>query len=222
SLLGYTLLFDGVEMNSFSSTYIGKDLEGLKELKNVSLAYIDLPKRSASQKDSLVGLFGRLFGEQVSDHRAAVDSLLLLFRDVETTLNQGNIVKLMDESKRVSSTKVNEAMDIITTQKMAFNLWRNEEKEICRNLKISIPEKAEFKRNFNNSFDRFKDYQQIEHKKILSFVKDNSSIMYEFTVEADCFLELYQLFRKNISSQLSEISIKAAIYAAYIEVRGPL
>lgn len=46
--------------------------------------------------------------------------------------------------------------------------------------------------------------------------------MYRFTVETDCILELYQMFRKNVSSQLSELSIKAAIYAAYIEVRGQL
>ncbi|WP_159888553.1 dsDNA nuclease domain-containing protein [Paenibacillus puerhi] len=201
---------------------LGKDLEGLKELNNVSLAYIDFPKKSAGQKDSLVGQFNRIFGEKVSDHRAAVDALLLLFRDVENTLNQGNVVKLMDKSKRVSSESINDAIDVITTKTMAFDLWRNEEKEVCRNLEIAIPDKSEFKLNFINSFDRFKDYRQVEHKKILSFVKENRNIMYRFTVETDCILELYQMFRKNISSQLSELSIKAAIYAAYIEVRGQL
>ncbi|MEK4456495.1 dsDNA nuclease domain-containing protein [Paenibacillus sp. FSL R10-2748] len=201
---------------------LGKDLDGLKELNNISLAYIDFPKKSAGQKDSLVGQFNRIFGEKVSDHRAAVDALLLLFRDVENTLNQGNVVKLMDESKRVSSASINDAIDVITTKTMAFDLWRNEEKEVCRNLEIAIPDKSEFKLNFINSFDRFKDYRQVEHKKILSFVKENSNIMYRFTVETDCILELYQMFRKNISSQLSELSIKAAIYAAYIEVRGQL
>lgn len=71
----------------------------------------------------------------------------------------------MDETKRVSSSSINDAIDVITTKTMAFDLWRNEEKEVCRNLEIAIPEKSEFKLNFINSFDRFKDYQQVEHKK---------------------------------------------------------
>jgi hypothetical protein len=201
---------------------LGKDLDGLKELNNVSMAYIDFPKKSLDQKDYLVGHFNRIFGEKVSDHRAAVDALLLLFRDVENTLNQGNIVKLMDKSKRVSYVSINEAIDVITTKKMAFDLWRNEEKEVCKNLEIAIPDKVNFKLNFNDSFDRFKDQEQVEHQKILSFVKDNSNMMYNFTVEIDCIQKLYEKFRKDISSQLSDLSIKAAIYAAFIEVRETL
>lgn len=199
---------------------LANDSKNLTELTNISLAYIDFPKKSAGQKDSLVGQFNRIFGDRVVDHRAAVDALLLLFRDVENTLNQGNVAKLMDESKRVNSTKINNAIDLITQKKMAFDLWRNEEKEICKNMKITIKEKNEFKSNFINSFDRFKDAEQVEHKKILSFVIENRHVMDNFYSDIDCILELHQLFKRNVSSQLSDLSIKAAICAAYIEIRG--
>ncbi|QGQ99831.1 DUF4297 domain-containing protein [Paenibacillus psychroresistens] len=198
---------------------LDKDLEGLKELNNISMSYIDLPKKSQGQKDNLVGMFKRIFEEKVSDSKAAVDTLLLLFRDVENTLNRGNVVKLMDESKRVSCVKINQAIDVITTQKMAYDMWRDEKKEVCKNLEIVITDRSKFESDFNNSFDRFKDYQQVEHQKILSFVRENSFMMNSFNVDIECILELYNMFRNNISSQLSELSIKAAIYAAYIEVR---
>lgn len=201
---------------------INSDLEELNESDNISIEYIDLPKSSKLQKDCLVGLFKRKFGDKVRDEVAAVDTLLLLFRDVETTLNQGNVAKLMDESKRVSCESINSTIEVITTKKMAFELWREEKKEICKKLKISIPNMRIFERDFDNSFDRFKDLEQVEHNKILSFVRENRSLLYEFTEQIECIEELYNSFVNKISSQLSEISIKAAIYAAYIEVRETL
>ncbi|AZV56768.1 hypothetical protein [Clostridium sp. AWRP] len=200
-----------------------KDNTGeLKELNNVSMGYIDFPKKSLDQKDCLVGEFNRIFGDRVNDPKAAVDALLLLFRDIENTLNQGNTATLVDQSKRISCDKINQTINIITTKKMAFNLWREEKKEICNKLNIAISKRATFELNFDNSFDRFKDLQQVEHIKIFGFVKDNSDIMNNFTNDVDCIQELYKKFKNNISSQLSELNIKAAIYAAYIEVREML
>ena len=98
------------------------NLDVISELENISLGYIDLPKNNQMQKNCLVGEFNRVFGERVNDHKAAVDTLLLLFRDVENTLNQGNVAKLMDKSKRVDSKQINDALEIITTKKMAFEL----------------------------------------------------------------------------------------------------
>lgn len=198
---------------------LGKNLVSLEELNNVSMAYIDFPKKIKQQKDYLVGFFNSLFGKTVSDHRAAVDTLLLLFREVENTLNNGNVVKLMDESKRVSSDRVNEALNIITTKKMAFDLWRAEEKDACNKLRIVISEKKKFESDFINSIDRFKDKQQVEHQKIFSFVKNNKTYFDNYYVEMDCIQALYQEFERNVNSQLSPVTIKAAIYAAYIEVR---
>jgi len=79
----------------------------IDELQNFSLMHFDLPKTTASQKDTLVGLFDRIFGSKIINHRAAVETLLALFRDAENFINQGNIAKLMDEKKRVSSATIN-------------------------------------------------------------------------------------------------------------------
>lgn len=201
---------------------LGENLESLKEIDNISMSYIDLPKDYKHQKDSLVGHFGRIFGNTVNDHRAAVETLLLLFRDVENTLNNGNIVKLMDSSKRVSSGVINETLDIITTKKMAFDFWRGEEKEASRKLEISIFDKKRFELDFINSIDRFKDKKQTEHQKIISFVKDNRNALSNFTDDVDCIKYLYEKFQKDIFSTLPEINTKAAIFAAYLEVREEL
>ncbi|QOV13195.1 dsDNA nuclease domain-containing protein [Viridibacillus arvi] len=201
---------------------LGANLEGLAELNNISMAYIDLPKNYTHQKDSLVGHFDRIFGKKVTDHRAAVETLLLLFRDVENTLNSGNVVKLMDESKRVSSETINKALNIITTKKMAFDYWRTEEKEACRKLEIAISEKKKFESDFINSIDRFKDKKQVEHQKIFSFVNSNKNALTNFIDDIDCIQYLYEEFLKNTNSPLPELSIKAAIFAAYIEVRAEL
>lgn len=198
-----------------------KDFDGIDELKNISLCYIDLPKSNQMQKNCLIGEFNRIFGESVQDSKAAIDTLLLLFRDVENTLNQGNVAKLMDKSKRVDSRQINDALEIITTKKMAFELWRDEKKGICNKLGINIAERKNFELDFENSFDRFKDLQQVEHLKILNFVRNRNDI-YTFTDEVDCIQTLYNDFQNNISSQLTELNIKAAVYAAYIEVRGML
>ncbi|MFJ8458688.1 dsDNA nuclease domain-containing protein [Lysinibacillus xylanilyticus] len=201
---------------------LGANLEGLGELNNISMAYIDLPKNYTHQKDSLVGHFDRIFGKKVTDHRAAVETLLLLFRDVENTLNSGNVVKLMDESKRVSSETINKALNIITTKNMAFDYWRTEEKEACRKLKITISERKKFEFDFINSIDRFKDKKQVEHQKIFSFVNSNKNALTNFIDDIDCIQYLYEEFLKNTNSTLPELSIKAAVFAAYIEVRAEL
>lgn len=198
------------------------DSEGLTELNNISMAYIDLPKSYKNQKYSLVGHFNKIFGNKVNDHNAAVETLLLLFKEVENTLNSGNVIRLMDQSKRISSNTINETINIITTQKMAFDFWREEKKEASKKLKIPISERKNFEDDFINSIDRFKDKKQVEHQKIFSFVNNNKNALTNFIDETDCIEYLYEEFLKNINSTLPQLSIKAAIFAAYIEVRAEI
>lgn len=192
----------------------------LTELNNVLVEYIDMPKTSKSQKDSLVGQCSRIFRDEISDHVAAVDTILLLFRDAENTLNQGNVAKLMDKSKRVNCEAIDNTFNLLTTKKMAFELWRKEKDTICNKLNIPLSRQKKFKLDFENSFDRFKDLKQQEHIKILDFVKENREVFDTFTDEIECIKELYKRCEENLSSQLSELNLKAAIYAAYIEESG--
>ncbi len=192
----------------------------LQELNNLSLCYIDLPKASIQQKDSIVGQFSRIFGSNVNDHRAAVDTLLLLFRDVENTLNQGNQVKLLDKSKRVPSEEIVVAMNIINTKQKAYDLWRSREESILNKMSISVFDKTAFPLHFDNSFDFFKDLTQVEHQAVINYVRKNAQLWGHHTNEIDCIEDIYVSFRKERTSQLSELELKAAIFAAYIEIRG--
>ena len=192
----------------------------LQELNSLSLCYIDLPKTSMQQKDSIVGQFSRIFGSSVNDHRAAVDTLLLLFRDVENTLNQGNKVKLLDTSKRVPSEQILGAMNIINTKQKAYDLWRSREENILKKMSISVFDKTVFPLHFDNSFDFFKDLSQVEHQAIINYVRKNTILWAHHTNEIDCIEDIYSAFKRERTSQLSELELKAAIFAAYIEIRG--
>ena len=85
-------------------------------------------------------MFDRLFGEKVHDHKAAIDTLLSIFRSVELTFNQGNQSRLLDEKKRITSDELSDSMSIITEKTMAFKLWRKYASDIARSLEIPIKE----------------------------------------------------------------------------------
>lgn len=191
------------------------------QLDNVYLKYIDFPKKYEGQKAVLVYKCQSVFNEKIIDYNAAVETLLLLFRKVENNLNNGNIARLNDTSKSVSSAEIEQSINIITTKKLAFDFWRSKASDICKELKIPIIEQRNFKLDFENCFDRFKDLTQTQHLNILSFVRQKmmNCNLYD---ELECISWLYEEFTKENSSQLSQLSIKAAIYASYIEVKEEL
>ncbi|MHB9937816.1 hypothetical protein CF098_07265 [Clostridium sporogenes] len=191
------------------------------ELDNVYLKYIDLPKKYEGQKAVLVYKCQLIFNEKIIDYNVAVETLLLLFRKVENNLNNGNIARLSDTTKSVSSDEIKKSIDIITTKKLAFDFWRSKASDICKKLEIPIREQKNFILDFENCFDRFKDLTQTQHLNILLFVrkKMDDCDLYD---ELECINWLYEEFIKESSSQLSPLSIKAAIYASYIEVKEEL
>lgn len=191
------------------------------ELNNVYIRYIDLPKQHKNQKNMLIQKCKDIFNNKVVDYEAAIDTLLLLFREIENNVNNGNKARLSDEKKRVSSEVINNGINIITTKKLAFQLWRSEIKDMCIKLRIKIRERKQFEMNFESSFDRFKDLCQVEHITILNFVREKM-VNCDLVDEVECIEWLYQEFIDIRYSQLDELSIKAGIYAAYIEVREVL
>ncbi len=222
---------NNVLFNSLDSTIRDKIINELKarqnslqmhinELQRFSLMHIDLPKTTMSQKDNLVGLFDRIFGRTIIDHRAAVDTLLLLFRDAENYINQGNVAKLLDERKRVNSSTINETLKVINSKQKAFDLWRSKGEAFAEALKISVWEQENFKLQFDNCFDFFKDLRQVEHRKILSYVRDNRQKWVEYFNDVSCVNEIYDSFTSCNRSVLSVLDVKAAIFAAYIEIKG--
>lgn len=196
------------------------ETERLDELNKMALVYIDLPKKASGQKDILNGQFRRIFRDKVSDPEAAIDTLLYLFRNVENTLNNGNVAKLMDKSKRVESDEIDKAIKVITSKSKAYDFWRKEEDNLSQKLKIGIFDKDRFSLQFQNSFDLFKDLTQVEHQKLYNYVINNRPRWSHHVNETDCIDDIYKSFNSDVSSNLSEIDKKAAICAAYVELKG--
>jgi hypothetical protein len=143
--------------------------------------------------------------------------LLSLFRDVENTLNQGNVVKLMDKSKRIESEKIKQTLNMLTTKQKAFNEWRNQKDKYSELLKIPIKEHEKFELKFKSAFDYFKDLTQVEHQKIKNFVKNIDL--------KDCFSEesglrkVIEEFKHTHNTQFDNITTKAILLASYIQTR---
>ena len=191
----------------------------LSEIDSLVFSYIDFAKTTKSQKRQLIGLFSDIFGSDVKDHKAAIDTLLSLFRDIEITFNQGATAKILDDSKRLNSDKIKDAIKIITTNTKAFELWREKKEEIGRILNINIPTQKEFELAFENSFDLFKDLKQVEHQKVFAFVKKNKRLMDDCYSDIECIEKFYEEAIKTEVLRQDELHLKATLFAAYIEIK---
>lgn len=192
----------------------------ISELDKLNFQYIDIADTVKSQKDQLIGMFGRLFGEKVHDHKAAIDTLLSKFRSVELTFNQGNQSRLLDEKKRITSDQLSDSMKIITEKTMAFKIWRKYASEIARSFEIPIKEHKSFELYLQSSFDFFKDKTQVQHQKIKDFVFSNKSVLENYYTDIEAIYDLAERYKKEHRGSLPAIQLRAAIFAAYIEMKG--
>lgn len=187
------------------------------ETKKLIFKWIDIGKTHKKQTQLLVGMFSDVFGNTVLDHKASVETLLSLFREIENTLNQGNTVALMDKSKRVESEQINNALNIITTQQKAFDEWRSNKSTYSLILKIPVKKQKKFELEFQNAFDYFKDLEQVEHQKINSFVqKVDLSNCY---TDKKALEKIVNEFKQQYNTQFDDTTVKAIILASYIQQR---
>ena len=218
----FTILDAGIKKKIIEG--ITKELtlsaDELAQLDKFSLAFIDLPRKSENQVAALIGKFASLFGNTVADHKAAIKVLIDLFRSVETVLNNGTKIQLLDTSKRVTSKQITHAIDVITSKQKAYALWRDVNKEVAPQLQISVFDQEQFMLQVNNSFDLFKDLKQAEHQKVIAYARGNRAIWQNCYTESDCIQEIYKSFLKTERSNLNALDLKAAIFAAYVEVKG--
>lgn len=187
------------------------------ELEHLLFKYIPLSTDINEQKNQLVGKFIEIFDTKILYPKAGVETLLSLFRKIELTFNQGNIVSLMDKSKRVESKQIDEALNIITTKQKAFDEWRSKQSEYSNILKIPIKEYNHFEIEFNNAFDYFKDLEAVEHQKIFNFV--NTIDLSNYYTKEDALAEIVNQFHNSHNTQFSEITTKASLLASYIQIR---
>ncbi|PTX21148.1 hypothetical protein C8N40_102117 [Pontibacter mucosus] len=197
---------------------LGLNFTALDEVENIKFCFIDFGKTRQGHIEQLIGKFILTFNNKVKDPNAAIHTLLELFREIETAFNQGYKANLLDKKKRVESDVIDKALNIITSQQMAFETWRNQKRYFAKSLGINLIQQKEFELHFNNSFDLFKDYHQAEHIKILSFVRNNIQLLESCTDEVMLVEEMFKKFKSENNSQLSDIELKAAVFAACIEL----
>lgn len=195
------------------------NIRRLNKINNINLLYLDFAKTVKSQKHQLIGLFSDVFGDQVYDHLAAVDLLIEKFRIVESEFNQKSEPALLNYKKRVDSEDINETINLITSKKKAYDLWRSKKQILAQFFCIPVSKHSLFEMNFENSFDLFKDLKQSEHQKILEYVYSKKNVLDECFTDAECVRKIYSDFLNEINSTLNNIQIKAAVFAAYIELK---
>lgn len=186
------------------------------ELMNLHFSYVVFSSTDKEQRNQLVGKLEEVFQENISNYRAAINTLIALFRDIETIYNQGGQARLLDKSKRVTSDNIDNTIKILTTQAKAFNYWRQEAKIITATLDIKPWEKDDFILCFESAFDFFKSIIESEHQKILQYVSNNYRNC-QTSQEEENVLELFNMYKMNLSTHFDDLTLKAIIYAAYFE-----
>lgn len=191
--------------------------EQLKELNNVHFAFTELTRTENEQRIQLIGKLDDLFGKDINDKKSAIETIFLMFKKAESTYNQRGVAKLLDASKRVASSEIESALNLITVRSKAFDYWRDEKKDVCKALMILPQDKVAFEFYFESSFDLFKDLKEAEHQKIFNFVKNKYSECNN-VCEEDNVSELFYEFNLAKESSFEDLNLKAVIYAAYFEI----
>lgn len=189
------------------------------ELEKLKFIWIDLNKTVEKQINELAGQLERLFGSKIIYPRAAIQTLISLFDEIENRYNDGSVAKLLDESKRVSSNRINDAIGVITTKSKCFEYWRSQSREVRRLLKIKPMDENLFEQAFQSAFDFFKCEEEAEHYTILSFVRDNINSCTSYDYEG-IVAELIDKFNTLHNSKLTDIQLKAVFFAAFFQSLG--
>lgn len=205
--------------NNIENKFPASPLE-LDEVENISFRYIDVANTDKSQRNQLAGMISDLFSEEVTDPSAALCVLLNLFKDVETVYNQGEDLSFLDASKRVYSSEIFKAFNIIFSKAKAYKFWRDNAANLSAALRLPVGKTRDYDTRLSDCFDYFKDLSQVEFAKIYRFVSDNNHVDDEFYSDVDCVKALYELYQKEKSSQLDVTMIAFAIIAAYVETRN--
>ncbi|GAA4393971.1 hypothetical protein [Hymenobacter koreensis] len=187
----------------------------LIHLTNINFNYIDFGRNTKSQLQHLTGKFQEVFGNKISDHSAARDTLIKELKKIETTYNQGHQPKLSDASKKITSNKINEIINVITTKNLAIEFCRKKAEDICSKLLINVIDAMSFELDFENSLDNFKDLNQGEHQKIIHFIRGKKDNFVNFTDSVACIKSLHDDFISEQNSALSPTQLKAAIASGY-------
>lgn len=219
SSISYSDLDDDIKANILSKIHNVEEDFHPAEAKNLYFDYIDLANKHKENKEMLIGKMNLMFEDEISDYKAAVETLMLLFHESELTYNPDSVPKLSDILKRISKEKINDTLNILTTETKAYKYWRENAVQLSQALNLNLGQQRKHKEYLHNCFDYFKSLNNAEFIKILHFVRDNEDIdaCCMTDVEGICQLrnELMSLHRFNMESHM----ISFAVLAAYVETR---
>lgn len=187
------------------------------QLEHLKFIWLDINNTVEKQENELVGQIDKVFNSQIYNPRAALNTIIKLFNDVEYIYNQKDKADLLDEKKRISSVKIEETFYLLTNKSKCFDYWRSQKREVSKVLKIKPADRETFEFAFDTAFDFFKSYNEAEHRKILEFVKLNISNCTTYSDEENV-AELVYMFSKTDFTHLGEIEFKAIVFAAFYEV----
>lgn len=188
------------------------------QLSNVQFMHLEFGNTDKAQREQLIGKISQLFKDKNVDAVAALETIIILFRDVETVYNQGGQSKLLDESKRIYSLKILEAFNVIENKTKTYTLWRQNSEKIAEHLKITLSISKNYKAYIDNSFDYFKDLKMVEFQKIYNFVKETNVDEVCYNVSSSIIM-LNEEFKRNNQTLLKNEIVLFAIISAYAELR---
>lgn len=191
----------------------------IAELNSTSFQFVDLNRKPKEQRQLLIGKIQELFRDKIADHKAAYSTLMYFLNESEKKFNPGGTPSLLDYDKRIESAEILSAFNILTTKSKAFDLWRKKEYEFSKALSIGVFEARLFELHFKNSFDKFKDITEAEHRKIYSFVASKENILLTLTSDEECLTQLLSSSVTELNTKLSGVNFKATICAAYIQFK---
>jgi hypothetical protein len=191
-------------------------------IENLSLKYVDITRTPKNQIEQLYGKSRVVFGNLIQDHKASIDTLLYYLKSIESKFNQGGLALLSDSTKRLESVDIQKIFNILTNQKLAYDFWREKEKEICKALNVSLFDRTQFELHYLNSFDNFKDLKESEHKKIYDFIESNKTIFQNNITEEECILEFFEEFNRKKTTTFRDLQLKAVISAGFVEINNKI
>ena len=191
-------------------------------IENLSLKYVDITRTPKNQIEQLYGKSRVVFGNLIQDHKASIDTLLYYLKSIESKFNQGGLALLSDSTKRLESAEIQKVFNILTSQKLAYDFWREKEKEICKALNVSLFDRTQFELHYLNSFDNFKDLKESEHKKIYDFIESNKTIFRNNVTEEECILEFFEEFNRKKTTTFRDLQLKAVISAGFVEINNTI
>lgn len=189
----------------------------LEQRKYLIFRFVDLNKKIKEQQNCLKGKIEEVFKSDVSSPQAALDTILRSLTISSTTYNENKQLNLSQKNKWVTSESIQDCFGTITTKSKFFERWRNRAKEICQSFNIPLKNRNLFENTCENSFEYFKDPNQIEHQKILTMATEMIKTSNACT-EEDFVNELWDFNKSKLSSPFSEFEFKAIAYAAAIQL----